>query len=1129
MLNLLSQNPAEAGFRFHEAEILNWGTFDAEVYRIAPGGETSLLTGANGSGKTTYIDALLSLLVPEKRMRFYNQSSGAGSRHDRTEESYVLGEYGQTEDDSGKVIQRLRSREQGFFSVLLATFFNQGLQQWISLAQVRWFVGSDLRRSFVIARSRLSIAGQFAQLDSEGHWKRRLKAELGANGSRTKVIQFTDQPGEYARELRKQLGMRSEKAQTLFSQTIGLKVLGNLNDFVRSHMLEEAPAEEEFEQLRSSFYQLLSAHTTLKKLRCQLELLTPLETHYADWLSHGQDLGRTQAWLEALPIYDAIERQGLLEFELLEAAESHAAKRHQRKQLEQRREDLRLEQHDLEAAIRNDATGQQIKTLERVLRELNREKDRRSKESQKYNRLALRVGLSPDPDAERFRRERDGLSARAAELSQQLGLCDEALLSQRVERENRQRELRAHAEELQGLKQRKNNIGGGEARIRAELVQHLEVAESELPFAGELLQVKASESNWELAIEKVLHHFALHLLVPDRLYRQVNSWVNATDLKGRIRYFRLRERGPASEQAFVREMLPGKLEILPDAPCRDWLRQQLAERFAYLCTDDLQLFQRADLALTSRGLIRSREKHEKDDRTHTFDRRNFVLGWENKAKIRHLEQELVRAQQALEQLDKAIRQLEKQQKQLQDQGQALDRLSDDFEDFEALNWPAVAIDIDARLEEKRRLEQANDSIRLLEAKLAEVTGQLKRLETERDTLVKEEDRLQRGRDELEQELQQVQITLSRMEAARRESLRAEFAAGFALEPANGRQQLNQQTQGLKQRLEQQKDQLHRRQSQLVQLIERAMRAYKVPELDLQAQFPDWRADTYTLGEDIGYAEDYLRIAVRIRSQELIEQEKRFQTYFNQSILERMTAFEQFLQRQRENIEDNIQALNRALRQIDFRSNPRTYIQLKPDLLRLGRAAAFREDLRHWKPVAADSDDPEVLEASFLRIKDLIEQLEQRPDWRKEVTDVRNWMEFSAQEFFAEDATLYRKYESTGKLSGGEKAQLTYTILGAAIAYQFNLSQEGTDTQSFRFICVDESFSNQDDEKAGYLMSLCWQLHLQLLVVTPNDKTHVVEPYISRIHLVLRRHDRNSILIDMPIQTFQQQRAGLEPK
>ena len=62
-------------------------------------------------------------------------------------------------------------------------------------------------------------------------------------------------------------------------------------------------------------------------------------------------------------------------------------------------------------------------------------------------------------------------------------------------------------------------------------------------------------------------------------------------------------------------------------------------------------------------------------------------------------------------------------------------------------------------------------------------------------------------------------------------------------------------------------------------------------------------------------------------------------------------------------------------------------------------------------------------------------------------------------------------------------------------------------------------------KASYLLNLCQQLKLQLLVVTPNDKTHIVEPYISAVHLVQRRNGAggrpaDSVLYNLTIGDFE---------
>jgi uncharacterized protein YPO0396 len=143
-------------------------------------------------------------------------------------------------------------------------------------------------------------------------------------------------------------------------------------------------------------------------------------------------------------------------------------------------------------------------------------------------------------------------------------------------------------------------------------------------------------------------------------------------------------------------------------------------------------------------------------------------------------------------------------------------------------------------------------------------------------------------------------------------------------------------------------------------------------------------------------------------------------------------------------------------------------------------------------------------------------------------DVRNWFEFWADEKYRSNNETKKTYRQMGQLSGGEKAQLTYTILCSAIAYQFGITREGRASKSLRFIAVDESFSNQDEEKATYLMELCKQLHLQLLVVTPSDKIQIVQDFIAHVHLVQRVQNRHSVIYNMTIKELKDQMEGGEP-
>ena len=138
--DLFTTDPGVAGYRLNYMEIYNWGTFNNQIYRIAPQGNNSLLTGANASGKSTLIDALLTLLIPFKKDRFYNQSSGNEKKGDRTEETYVLGNYGNIQAEGENSISSQRLRDKTTYSIILASFVNNH-DKTVTLFQVRWFVG----------------------------------------------------------------------------------------------------------------------------------------------------------------------------------------------------------------------------------------------------------------------------------------------------------------------------------------------------------------------------------------------------------------------------------------------------------------------------------------------------------------------------------------------------------------------------------------------------------------------------------------------------------------------------------------------------------------------------------------------------------------------------------------------------------------------------------------------------------------------------------------------------------------------------------------------------------------------------------------------------------------------------
>ncbi|MCC6275600.1 MAG: AAA family ATPase, partial [Leptospiraceae bacterium] len=65
-----ASDDAQTGYRLDRMEVLNWGTFDNQIWKIEPNGFNSLLTGDIGSGKSTLVDAITTLLVQHNRITY---------------------------------------------------------------------------------------------------------------------------------------------------------------------------------------------------------------------------------------------------------------------------------------------------------------------------------------------------------------------------------------------------------------------------------------------------------------------------------------------------------------------------------------------------------------------------------------------------------------------------------------------------------------------------------------------------------------------------------------------------------------------------------------------------------------------------------------------------------------------------------------------------------------------------------------------------------------------------------------------------------------------------------------------------------------------------------------------------
>ena len=604
-----------AGFRLQRLEVLNWGTFDGRVWTLRLGGKNGLLTGDIGSGKSTLVDAVTTLLVPSHRVA-YNKAAGADTR-ERSLKSYVLGFYKSERQESVGGARPVALRNVNSYSVILGVFHNAGYNKTVTLAQIFWMKEATTpARLYAACERDLSIVGDFSGFGSE---IASLRKKLRTGG-----VELFDSFPPYGSWFRRRFGIDNEQALELFHQTVSLKSIGNLTDFVRSHMLEAFDVAPRISALISHFEDLNRSHEAVLKAKRQVEMLRPL---VADCERHLQ-LTRTaedlRACRDALRPWFATLKLELLEKRLSSLDEELRRHRVAIERLEEQRRAQQGQERELRRTIAENG-GDRIEGIGREILQKQDDLERRKQKASRYEELVGALGQQPAATEEEFLRQRSETARWREETEESEGHTQNDLNEASVSFAQGRAEYDQLKTEIMGLKSRVSNIDEKQITLRRTLCAGLDLDEDEMPFAGELLRVREDERDWEGAIERLLHGFGMSLLVPDRHYSRVAQWVDQTHLRGRLVYFRVRDVVRGELPSLHPESLVYKLEVRPDSPLFDWLERELAHRFDLACAKNQEQFRRHHRAMARAGQITATGvRHQKEDRHGIYERRSQV-------------------------------------------------------------------------------------------------------------------------------------------------------------------------------------------------------------------------------------------------------------------------------------------------------------------------------------------------------------------------------------------------------------------------------------------------------------------------------------------------------------------------
>jgi uncharacterized protein YPO0396 len=1084
---------ASGQHRLARVQLVNWGTFHG--YFDLPVPRAGLLvTGPSGSGKSSMLDALATVLVQPRWIQFNAaaQEGGAGDRS-RSLVSYVRGAYKREADESSGEVATSYLRASATWSAVALTF--DDAEGGVTTALRLFYLprgtnaSGDLTTLFCLAETPVDVMA-LAPFAENGIDQRRLKAAHA-----TWLVQSSY--SAFAVRLQRRLGLASDQAQRLLHKTQSAKNLTSLDTLLREFMLDEPDTFDLVKSATEQFEELSAAHSSVVDARRQVEALGPMRPIAQErqrWTDARAELAEEREHLESVRLTRHVVRAASevaqfdthlsrLAVEIARADEAEQARRDDR---------------DAERAAVDGRGGRELELVER---EADNQRARSESVAQARRRAeakASAVGLRLPDDEQGWPGFLDAV-----------GRASAALVEDGEAREARHRLSGAHSEarrrvenldaDLRALANQRSGLEPALLALRDDLMAATGAPPGRLAFGGELIAVRPEANAWTGAIERVLRPLARTLLVPEDLYPHVSGYVDDRHLGLRLVYARVPARPEPADAPSDGRSLVHKVTVA-ESPHAAWLAAELAQRFDYACVDSVAELRSVGRGVTLAGQVKhTASRHEKDDRSGVDDRRFWVLGSSREAKRVALEEALATARQqeaaALCERDAA----ESERDGRREQALALASLGDvSWADVDARGTRDRLGDLERRAAELGRatgLAVARALLERAEAALREAGGVARQL---RDKHV----RVGADRERTAAHGVRCEVQLAEREPVP-DAVASRLDARFGEPAASG---VDDAARTVHDELAQAVQTADRRLGNAASRAERLMSGYK----------NGWPAESADLAVQVDFLPDYLAILDRLEADRLPDFENRFFDLLQGQSRNNIGMLAQRLNNSRREVRARVDPINTSLRRTEYA--PGRYLHVRVDDRRLPEVTTFLKDLAEITSgsledaLGSQLDDQARgrSEQRFLRMRDLLRRMSSAaPEdvrWRSLCLDTRLHVQFIA-EVRGEDGRALDYFVGAGGLSGGERQKLVTFCLAAALRYQ--LAREGADQPTYGLVVLDEAFDKTDPAFTRAGLDVFRSFGFQLLLATPLKMLQTLEDYVGGAAVVLNESGRAS--------------------
>lgn len=608
------------------------------------------------------------------------------------------------------------------------------------------------------------------------------------------------------------------------------------------------------------------------------------------------------------------------------------------------------------------------------------------------------------------------------------------------------------------------------------------IAPEQLPFVGELIDVRPEEKRWRKAIETTLFGLARVLLIDANELDRVSRVIDPLKLPHRINYEGI-DLSTYQPQHLNPKYMSGKLAY-KDSLFTAWVQDRItASNTDALCVDTADQLRGGGRRVTVNGQTRQGRSG-----AHGELNAPYVIGFSK-------EERLAEIKSRLDELEVILTGLDKQRAAAERELRGLLATKSAHEHVLATAWhhidPAgIQAKIDDLTEQKDRILSSDDALRALQEELNELNARLKDVggdiyaaEEKLRTLDAELDKIIKRKDHVVSEVQRIDreqvVTLTDEQTA---YLDAEFAL---VATVGDRDDFKAGVGRLKSRLAElgagARDKAEQAKRSLETAFQRYLERWPDPNLsDSVENYPSFR----TILDKI------LATGLHERRQEWT---KRLTDWSGQDLVPLAGAFSLAI----EDIHNRLEPVNAILVKLPFGAHR---YRLKIDLRELNREdiRKFKQELNKLSRANTDDFTDEQIQNWFRRLRKFMAHIRNDTTGKNNrdyFLDVRKHIEITAVSY--DDQGRERStYAALGGKSGGETQELVAFIVGAALRFQ--LGDEAHARPRFAPVFLDEGFVKADSEFAGRAVDAWKGLGFQLIIGAPYGQFTALEPHADHV-------------------------------